>query len=114
MVKNKDLVSVKFNVVNDKKYYAGHRWRYELKDQDAILEDIPHDEAEYMQFYFYEDSEWVLDAEAKNQYIAEKMQAEEDAKNENNSVISNEDLLGAILEIASSVSSLEEAVYGGN
>lgn len=100
------MYSVKFDVKNGKKYYAASNGKYHLEDEDMVLGEIPAplDDSK-MYYYYYQNGEWVFDSDAYEQ--AKQQEIEPPTTQE---VITSEELLAAILEIAENVSDLEDAV----
>lgn len=100
------MYSVKFDVKNGRKYYAASNAKYHLEDEDMMLDEIPAplDDSK-MSYYYYQNSEWVFDSDAYEQ--AKQQEVESPTTQE---VITSEELLEAILEIAENVSDLEDAL----
>ena len=112
------LFSVAFEEKNGKKYYKQHKTKYHLENEDAVLEGIPVDTFEKRRFYYYEDSSWVFDEEAYNEYLA-KIEKEQQEEKANDTAITQEDMLIAMMELALQISDLEDglieiaAIVGG-
>lgn len=111
------LYSVAFEEKNGKKYYKQHKIKYHLENEDAVLENIPADTFEKKPFYYYENSSWVFDEEAYNEYLKKAEQQQETGTND--TAITQEDMIMAMMELAQQISDLEDglieiaAIVGG-
>ena len=103
------LYSVAFVEKDGKKYYKQHRSKYHLENESAVLESIPTDTAEKMKFYYYEDGTWVFDEVAYEKHM-ESLEKEHQAQEEDNTNITQEDMLTAMMELAQQVSDIEDAL----
>lgn len=103
------LYSVAFVEKDGKKYYKQHRSKYHLENESAVLESIPTDTAEKMKFYYYEDGTWVFDEEAFQEYM-ESLEKKQHAQEADNTNISQEEILAAMMELAQNQSDIEDAL----
>lgn len=104
------LYSVEFIENDGKKYYRHSRKKYHLENEGAVLDTIPSDTAERMQFYYYEENVgWIFDKETYEMYLVE---VEEKNKNvqKNNTNITQDEMLTAMMELAQQISDLEDAL----
>lgn len=104
------MYSVAFSIQNGKKYYKNSRKKYHLKEEDAVLSEIPTDDAVRNSFYYWSGSAWVFDEEAYAKYQAELEAAELETQQAAEEEISKEELLEAMLELAQGQSDLEDAM----
>lgn len=108
------MYSVAFAVKDNKKYYSKHRAKYHLEQEDAVLEEIPQDTTDKMPYYYWDNETWKFDESSyyKDQDEKEAQAAEEEKKQEEEAelAISQEDLINAIMEMAQTISDLQEQV----
>lgn len=108
------MYSVAFAVKDNKKYYSKHREKYHLDQEDAVLEEIPQDTTDKMPYYYWDDETWHFDERSyyKDQNEREAQAAEEEKKQEEEAelAISQEDLINAIMEMAQTISDLQDQV----
>lgn len=108
------MYSVTFVVKDNKKYYNKHREKYHLDQEDAVLEEIPQDTTDKMPYYYWDGELWQFDESSyyKDQNEKEAKAAEEEKKQEEEAelAISQEDLINAIMEMAQTISNLQNQV----
>lgn len=108
------MYSVAFAVKDNKKYYSKHREKYHLDQEDAVLEEIPQDTTDKMTYYYWNGESWQFDESSyyKDQDEKEALAAEEEKKQEEEAelAISQEDLINAIMEMAQTISNLQNQV----
>ena len=108
------MYSVTFVVKDNKKYYNKHREKYHLDQEDAVLEEIPQDTTDKMPYYYWDGELWQFDesSQYKDQNEKEAQAAEEEKKQEEEAelAISQEDLINAIMEMAQTISNLQNQV----
>ena len=104
------LYSVVFTEKNGRKYYKKHRAKYYLEEESTVLDSIPEDNTERMQFYYYEENTgWTFDEQAYIEYQKEIEEQGNGNVQENNS-ITQEEMLAAMMELAQNQSDLEDAL----
>lgn len=99
-------ISVAFEERNGKKYYKQHKEKYHLENESALLESIPKDTLDRMQYYYYDNDAWVFDAEAYEGHLTEMQKQQQEAKN-NDTTITQQDMLAAMMELAQQISDME-------
>lgn len=108
------MYSVAFAEKDGKKYYKNHREKYHLEDEDDLLEEIPQDSTDKMTYYYWNGEIWKFDESSyyKDQNEKEAQAAEEEKKQEEEAelAISQEDLINAIMEMAQTISDLQDQV----
>ena len=108
------MYSVAFAVKDNKKYYSKHREKYHLDQEDALLEEIPQDSADKIPYYYWDGKLWQFDESSyyKDKNEKEAQAAEEEKKQEEEAelAISQEDLINAIMEMAQTISGLQNQV----
>ena len=108
------MYSVTFVVKDNKKYYNKHREKYHLDQEDAVLEEIPQETTDKMPYYYWDGELWQFDESSyyKDQNEKEAQAAEEEKKQEEEAelAISQEDLINAIMEMAQTISNLQNQV----
>ena len=104
------MYSVAFAEKDGRKYYKNHREKYHLEDEDALLEEIPQDSADKLPFYYWENETWQFDEAAYYLDQEQKEQQKEKQEEEAELAISQEDLINAIMEMAQTISDLQDQV----
>lgn len=103
------MYSVAFEEKNGRQYYRYHREKYYLEGKSTVLPEIPRDSADRMQFYYYESGNgWAFDTPAYEEYTAATEKEQEKQKEDTG--ISQEEMIKAIMELAQNQSDLEDAL----
>ena len=101
-------ISVAFEEKNGKKYYKQHKTKYHLENESALMDIIPNDTPERMRFYYYDHGAWIFDTEAYEEYLAEVQEQQKKAES-NDTTITQQDMLVAMMELAQQISDMETA-----
>lgn len=101
-------ISVAFEEKNGKKYYKQHKTKYHLENESALMDIIPNDTPERMRFYYCDHGAWIFDTEAYEEYLAEVQEKQQEAAN-NDTTITQQDMLVAMMELAQQISDMETA-----
>lgn len=104
------MYSVAFAVKDKKNYYSNHREKYHLDKEDAVLEEIPKDSTDKMPYYYWDGSTWQFDEAAYYKDQDEKAEEEKKQEEETKLAISQEDLINALMEMAQTISDLQDQV----
>lgn len=104
------MYSVAFAVKDRKNYYSNHREKYHLDKEDAVLEEIPKDSTDKMPYYYWDGSTWQFDEAAYYKDQDEKAEEEKKQEEETKLAISQEDLINALMEMAQTISDLQDQV----
>lgn len=104
------MYSVAFAVKDKKNYYSNHREKYHLDKEDAVLEEIPKDSTDKMPYYYWDGSTWQFNEAAYYKDQDEKAEEEKKQEEETKLAISQEDLINALMEMAQTISDLQDQV----
>lgn len=101
-------ISVAFEEKNGKKYYKQHKTKYHLENESALMDIIPNDTPERMRFYYCDHEEWIFDNEAYEEYLTKVKEQKKKAES-NDTTITQQDMLVAMMELAQQISDMETA-----
>ena len=108
------MYSVAFAGKDKKNYYSNHREKYHLDKEDAVLEEIPKDSTDKMPYYYWDGSTWQFDEAAyykdQDEKAAQAAEVEKKQEKEAEIAISQEDLINALMEMAQTISDLQDQV----